>query len=260
MTGQGAPILQSHLPFTPWSDPGLARMPGMVPVEGNWIVVDDAYARQMALRRRLLNDRPDDVLHQLPQSGPAVEDLREVVLAALPEGFARTEASIRCPDGVEVATGGDALKMLGRLLQEDLLLLLPDGGEHVLVAGLLCFPASWTLAEKIGRPLTRIHAPVPDYDTGLATRVQRMFDRLPAGRAMWRANALGYADAALHQPHREATPREDGDPVRYLRCERQTVLRLPRTGALLFAVHTYVVTPDRLTDVQRAGCPIIFGE
>ena len=45
-------ILQEKLPFTPWSDPALARMPGMRPVEGDWLIVDEAYAAQMAQDRK----------------------------------------------------------------------------------------------------------------------------------------------------------------------------------------------------------------
>jgi hypothetical protein len=50
------------------------------------------------------------------------------------------------------------------------------GDEHVLTAAVLCFPASWHLADKIGRPLTTIHVPVKVYDETLARRVQRLFD------------------------------------------------------------------------------------
>ncbi|PWJ19090.1 heme-dependent oxidative N-demethylase family protein [Jannaschia seohaensis] len=249
-----APILQRALPFTPWADPALSRLPGMRPVEGSWIVVDDAYAAQMAERARLIAARPQAVRQVLPEAGPALEELREIVLRDLPEGFAREGAGMRCPDGRVVALEGDPLDVVGALIQEDVLILLPAGAEHRLVAGLLCFPASWTLAEKMGRPLTAIHRPVPVYDSDLAPRVQRLFDRAQPGRPLWRANALAYADPALHQPRREADPRQDAAP-RYLRSERQTVLRLPQSDAVLFAVHTYVVPFDRLTPAQREGCP-----
>ncbi len=250
-------VTQAHLPFTPWADPGLARLPGMVPVEGSWIVVDDAYAAQMSERVRLLRSRPGDVMAVLPGAEPLVAELSDVVDAALPDMFRRVAGGVQRPDGVRVDDGPPALGRLGRLLQEDLLLLARDGAEHVLVAGLLCFPASWTLAEKMGRPLTRIHRPVPDYAGDLAGRVQRLFDRVPPGRPMWRANALGYADRALYQPRAETAPRDISAPVRYVRSERQTVLKLPRTGAVLFAVHTYVVPVTALTRDQRASCPFL---
>jgi len=252
----GEVILQSRLPFTPWADPGLARLPGMMPAGDDWIVVDDAYAGQMALRRRLVNQHPADVVRTLVGSEAAQAEALDTMLAALPSGFRRDGTRIVCPDGHVVRIDAP-LPTLARLFQEDVLLLIRDGREHVLVAGLLCFPASWTLAEKIGRPLAAIHAPVPHYDAALAARVQRLFDRAPPGRAIWRANVLGYRDPALHQPRPEGAPRPDG-PARFLRCERQTVLRLPRSDAILFAVHTYLLRPDALTPRQRTTCPTDF--
>jgi hypothetical protein len=38
-----------------------------------------------------------------------------------------------------------------------------------------------------------------------------------------------------------------------VRSERQTLVRLPQTGAVLFAIHTYVVALDSLTPAERAG-------
>ena len=56
---------------------------------------------------------------------------------------------------------------MGRQLEPDILLLMPSGesGEFRLVAGCVCFPSSWCLAEKIGRPLSVIHDPVPGLNT-----------------------------------------------------------------------------------------------
>ncbi|MCK0166110.1 DUF3445 domain-containing protein [Jannaschia sp. S6380] len=250
------PILQDRLPHTPWSDAALARMPGMQPVTGPWIIVDEVYAAQMALRETLIRERPKTVIARLPGTAEAEAELLATVLAQLPDGFRNEGKHVRRPDGRAVSLDtAPPLETLGHLLQEDLLLLQPDKGEHVLSAGLLCFPASWTLAEKIGRPLRRIHAPVPDYTADVAARVQRLFDRLPVGRALWRANALGYRVADLFHPRPEAAPRETGGKIRFLRSERQTLMRLPRTGAILFAVHTWVVPLDRLSATQRAECP-----
>ncbi len=58
------------------------------------------------------------------------------------------------PDGQAVAIDpADPFLTLSQLVQEDLCLHHKRGEEHVLTAALLCFPAAWTLAEKIGRPL-----------------------------------------------------------------------------------------------------------
>ncbi|CTQ50292.1 heme-dependent oxidative N-demethylase family protein [Jannaschia donghaensis] len=259
LAGQGAPILQSRLPFTPWDDPALSRMPGMTPVEGPWIVVDDAYAPQMRERTRLLATARDQVIGGEAGTDDLQIELLDHVLTNLPAGFRRYHDTVICPDGRSVTTKQAPFAALAGMVQEDFLILERRNAEHVLIAGLLCFPASWTLTEKIGRPLTRIHAPVPNYNTDIGRRVQRLFDRVPQGRAIWRANALGYADADLHQPRMEAAPKREV-PARYLRCERHTVLRLPHSDAIAFAVHTYVVTPQSLTARQYASCPVVFAD
>ena len=248
-------ITQGSLPHTPWTDPALSRMPGMRPVEGSWIVVDDAYAAQMSERDRLLRGARETVLAILPEAREAAEELREVALAALPEGFAREGGHVVTPDRRRVAIDGPPFDVLNALLQEDLALLDRRGEEHVLVAGLICFPSHWTLAQKIGRPLTRIHRPIPSYDGDVAMRVQRLFDRIPAGRAMWRANVLPHGEARLHRPMPEGSPPTDPAKARFVRSERQTLLRLPRTGAVLFAIHTWIVPLDRLTTEQTEGLP-----
>ena len=249
-------ILQKHLPFTPWSDPALARLPGMRPVEGDWLIVDEAYAAQMAHKARLIKARRSQVLALDPAAEPAAREALEVVLGALPAGFERQGDAVRCPDGRVVVPKCDApLESLGGLIQEDVVLLQKREGAFVLTGALLCFPAAWTLAEKFMQPLEAIHRPVSSY-APVAARVERMFERVRVGQPLWRANALMYHDAELYQPHSETAPRipPKGTP-RYLRAERQTILRLPRTDALVFLVHTYVLPFDRLTSEQQASCP-----
>jgi dimethylamine monooxygenase subunit A len=128
--------------------------------------------------------------------------------------------------------------------------------EHVLTGAILCFPASWTLAEKIGRSMLAIHAPVHDYDARIATSVQRMMRAIQPGAMLWRANALVYDDATLHQPRREGVPRPLPVTGLYLRSERQSFVRLPVTGAVVFAIHTYVVRMVDLDADARAGMAI----
>lgn len=138
-------------------------------------------------------------------------------------------------------------------MQEDLCILHKSGDEHVLTGAVLCFPASWMLAEKFMAPLIGIHAPVQGYDAGIAARVQRMFDGVQAGRPLWRFNALWYDDPALHQPRsaharREETEAETGS---FLRSERQCILRLPQSRAVVFSIHTFVLPRAAAPDAKR---------
>ncbi len=157
-------------------------------------------------------------------------------------GFAVGDKNVRCPDGrvVEISDT-DPLSTIGQLVQEDFCLLQKRGGEHVLVAAVLCFPASWTLAEKLGKPLGRIHAPVQSYDAGMAIRVQRLFDAVQTGNPLWRVNALAYEKPWLFQPRREAdagSHRPSG--ATFLRSELQTIRLLRDAKTIAFGIHTYV--------------------
>ncbi|AVO37297.1 heme-dependent oxidative N-demethylase family protein [Pukyongiella litopenaei] len=247
-------ILQSSIPYHPLAP---RRLPGIAPLDmADWLQRDDAFAAQMAERDRLIATRRAEVLALDDAARPAAVELLETVLDLAYPGATGT---VRRPDGVGVTLDrGDPLGTLGRLVQEDLCILEKRGAEHVLTGAVLCFPASWTLSEKFLRPLIAIHTPVDSYDANMATRVQRLFDGVQPGRPLWRSNALWYADPDLHQPRREADPRpEQADAtLPYLRSERQSVLRLPRTRAVVFSIHTYVLARadmQGLADAGRAG-------
>lgn len=244
-------ILQDRIPYDV-SDPH--RLPGVGPFAmADWLHADEAYAGQMAERLRLMADAP--VLALDAEAQPAAEELLETVLAWLPEGFVQEDGAVLCPDGRRVVPDrGDPLRTLGALVQEDLCLLEKRGDEHVLTGAVLCFPASWRLDQKFLKPLTGIHVPVDAYDAALAARVQRLFDGVQVGRPLWRFNLLPYADAILHQPRREDERRPKPDLARphFLRSERQCLVRLPQTRAVVFSIHTYVVArPGQMPGVSE---------
>ena len=250
-------IVQQQLPTIPWLVPALARLPGVLPLSmADWLVVDDAFGGQMALRDQLLAERTDAVYAMTPGAEAAAEALLALILDHLGPGYLRQGNQVIRPDGVAMALdGAPPLITAARLVQEDLCIHQPGPhGEHVLTAAVLCFPASWSLDEKIGRPLSAIHAPVAAYDAQMAARVQRLFDAVRPERPLWRQNALIYADPALHQPRREAASRRDVPGTgRYLRSEKQCFVRLAAHDAVVFSIHTYLVPLTALPAQARAG-------
>ena len=249
------PILQSRLPFAPWMDPRTARLPGILPVEGDdWLRVDEAFADQMAERDAHIAATPGLVHALLPEAEPAAQDLLDHVLAKLTQtdGYRITHDSVTRPDGVTVALDrGQPMLTAGRLVQEDLCLLAHDGHEHRLTAAILCFPASWTLGQKIGRPMTTIHVPVTPYTEDVARRVQRLFDAIRPEQALWRMNWLTYDDPTLFQPRLEGEARPRPRDLTYIRCERQCLKRLPVSRAVVFSIHTYIVPVANLSPEER---------
>jgi hypothetical protein len=241
-------ILQKTLPYNPLTQ---HRLPGVQPLDPEgWLATDEAYGGQMGERERLLDQRRADVLQLDSSAFAAAQELLE--LAAKDYDRDALGRVLR-PDGSSVSLDWeDPLGSLGRIAQQDFCILQKPAGaaEHVLSGAVMCFPASWTLVEKFMQPLTGIHVPVDSYDAAIAARVQRLFDGVQVGRPLWRFNALWYQDPTLHQPRSQHAPREKGPDglAPYIRSEKQMILRLPETRAVVFAIHTRVVTRE---DVMR---------
>jgi hypothetical protein len=109
----------------------------------------------------------------------------------------------------------------------------------------LCFPSHWRLADKLGRPLEVIHEPVPGFADGLAVTVDRFFANLQVVRPVWRVNWSLVDTPQLflppeHRAARKAIAAERAGEQLWLRVERQTLRRLPRSGDVLFGIRTHL--------------------
>ncbi len=233
-------IFQTSIPYS--TDP--KPLPGVAPLAADgWIIHDDAFAAQMAKRDQLLTQQNMQVVAYADPNPDALAEVLTMVLAVIHNrsGYQIDQGRAQRPDGIWVDLNGPPLEIAARLIQEDLLLHEKRSGEWTLTAGVLCFPASWSLHEKIGKGLTRIHEPVPQYDQNINKRVARLFDGVQPGRPLWRRNVLTYADPDLFHPRTEAAPRAGDHDGKFLRSEHQAVVRLPKSAAVLFAIHTYVI-------------------
>lgn len=243
-------ICQSKLPFKPWMKPKTRRLPGIQPVKhGEWLLRDDAFAEQMAYRDHLIATRRAEVFQANPHCQIAQEETLTIVLAELDEGYQKGGAVTR-PDGVVVPLTGPPLVTAARLVQEDLL-IMDMQHEPSLCAAVLCFPASWTLAEKFGAGLMEIHGYVDEYTDEMATRVQRMFQAVRPEQPLWRANYFRYQSADLFQPRRGGEVKLAPDEGGFVRVERQTIRKLSHTGAVVFGIHTYVTPWNQLKSVEQ---------
>tara|TARA_R110002074_G_scaffold153425_2_gene308558 strand:+ start:30 stop:737 length:708 start_codon:yes stop_codon:yes gene_type:complete len=230
-------ILQDTLPEAQMGTPAL---PGVGPcAPDDWLRLDEAYGAQMVYKTELLAHRREAVLWCDPAAMGAAREVLSEALQLLPAlGFIVVDKQVICPDGRAIDLDwAEPLLTLGHLLQEDICILQKRGDAHVLTGAVLCFPANWRLADKAGRPLIGIHDTVAEYDANIARRVQRLFDGVRVGRPLWRFNRLAYAEPDLHQPRRIADDRQR----QFVRSERQCILRLPKSDAVIFTIHTWVV-------------------
>jgi hypothetical protein len=219
-----------------------------------WIEGDRHYPAHMAEKTRLLAERPAEVFAALPESRPAQAECLSKLLSHLEEhhpGLVRqVEHRLETADGRVLDRESDSLAPLdlaGRLVQEDLCLMALAGGTYRLIAASLCFPARWRLADKLGRPIAEIHNPVPGFNDRLARPVDRFFAGITPEQTYLRLNWSVIDDPTLFQPTGHGRSVFDPsitpdviDQRLHLRVERQTFVRLPESGVLVFGIKTVV--------------------
>ncbi len=218
---------------------------------GAWLEAGPDTGPQMAERCRLLAERPADVVAGLPESTAAQQELHELLLEHLPMRFPEVwrpvaGALVNRDSGERFPADPAApLPAIGRMVQEDFCLLQDGPSGYRLTAAVLCFPVHWRLSEKLGRPLDVIHAPVPGFAERLAGPANRFFAALQASRPVWRVNwsLVGtrrlYLPPEAHGRAREVSAAHAGAQL-WLRVERQTLRRLPRSGAVVFGIRSYL--------------------
>ena len=192
-----------------------------------------------------------------------------------PDLAARAEGFADWPQGVQLTAEADApgrelaamLGVEGALPQaalathEDLCLLIKRDDEEIyrLIGAAVAWPSDWHPAEKIGLSLRALHAPIAGYEEQLATGVDRFMATLRPGliyaRCNWFIAATNKRRWLPQQPPDEAfahvTPDNAGETL-FVRSERQTLRRLPQSGAILFNIGIYVEPLGNLSHANIA--------
>ncbi|AKD55416.1 heme-dependent oxidative N-demethylase family protein [Spirosoma radiotolerans] len=256
------------LPYFPFGQQFNDKMGTLSLTENERLVdVDERYQSEVALKQKLLTELPDYYFQALPGYELAQWEVLEIVLSNLVR-FSPGQFSLQkegnhwhwqnqlLHENRSFIFGDSStlplapLDWVGRQVQEDLTVLA--GNEATLVAGQLCFANDWCLDEKIGLPFWQIHAPIVSIVEPMLVAANKFMERLPVGRPVWRANWSVKLTNQLDMTSRHApalkalfanrlpelTPETIGEQV-YIRIERQTLTRLPRSGAILFGIHTY---------------------
>jgi hypothetical protein len=141
----------------------------------DWIEPDERFASELAEKERLLRERHAEVFSVLPEALAGSTEVLELLVEHLPTRFPalyRREGDILYNLVTQqvwnlARHGLHPLDLAGRLVQEDLCLMQHDPADNTyrLVGASLCFPTRWRLADKMGKPLTAIHDPVPGVDS-----------------------------------------------------------------------------------------------
>ncbi len=203
-------------------------------------------------------------------------------LAARAQGFADYPAGVQITPDAE-QPGQELAAMLGvegglpeaaTSAHEDMCLLTQSGDDeqYRLIGAAVAWPTDWEPREKIGLPLRALHAPIAGYAEQLANPVDHFMAKLKPGAIYGRCNwfiaptdAMRWVqgeDAADDFAH--VAPDNAGEAL-FVRSERQTLRRLPKTGAILFTIGVYVeplgtLSPTNIAMLARSVQTLIDGE
>ncbi len=228
---------------------------GLKPLDLNdWIDADAKLLAYLDEKDRLAARVPHDVFGQLPGSEDAQREVLMLLADHLPGRFPRTYT--RMGPQVDVVPAfrrarlddplTPPLLIAAGIVQEDLVILQKRDDGWTVTAGALAFPSSWRLRDKLGRPMHEVHGPVPGFNAGTrnAAMIERMFDNLKPELPVMRWNWSLYGDADLHHPEPGNAGRRFGTGEVaeniFLRLERQTLRKLPDSGAILFTIRIYI--------------------
>ncbi len=235
--------------YLPLDGRGWRLAMGLRPLkEGDWLEVDERRDDELALKAELLDRHYARVVGLRPAAEAASNELLEMIGDFLAAHYPERATSVNRSEPALVAAA--------RLVQEDLCVMVRED-EWRLLAAVVCFPSRWQLAEKIGASLDEIHDPVPGYEDALGSSTRAVFDRLTPARAFWRLNWTLLDSPELFQPvgarHAGATPISEW----HFRVERQTIRRLPRSGAVVFTIRTYVTPLSQILARPGAGADLL---
>ncbi len=230
-------------PHAPWHDGPPRFAVGLKPIPPERWLTPDTEAHALDDKRRLLAD-PSRVHRCAPEAEPAAREAARMV-HAMAGGAMDSDAP---------------LLSAASAVSDDLIVMIRDGdGQWRAGALALCAPTFFSLERASGESLHELHGPVPGGD-GLARRIARIFDNLPQDAVLERFNWTLQAGAERFLPHAapmralaDATPDADAAEALHVRVERQTIRRLPETGAVLFTIRICLDPAAALEESDRAA-------
>lgn len=240
--------MSTHFTHTPYAGQTRPFTIGLSALDPNrWIEPDDDLPRYLREKRHLIDTHLADVFLATEDSLPAQREC----LCALANHLETRQQSTHLRDGTCMHVAGHTVDLAdeplppllraGLLIQDDLVIMMKREAGWSIAAAHLSFPSSWSLAEKFDRPMEAIHEHVPGFQGGTrnAEMINRIFDNLlpeqPAERFNW---SINWRQKLFHP---ETGRNDNAAPDEaVVRVERQTLTKLPETGAIVFTIRIYL--------------------
>ena len=228
----------------------------------NWIEIGDDYDHEMDAKKSVFANNFSTANAFQPntedESAEVLAELIEHLVTTRPDWFAREGHDIVNHHrherfAVEPHSDGTwaehPLVTCARLVQEDFALLVERDGRLIFGGGSVCFPNRWDLNSKVGLTMSEGHAPVDRLNDQLQDPIDSFFQRLSSDKSFWRMG-WGVLDTnELYQAVDGTAAKSPampifGDPTTgdrlFLRVERETIRRFPKTNCVLFTIRSYV--------------------
>lgn len=217
----------------------------------DWIEFDNDFEFQLQRKAQVLKDHQATALQVLPATGAdeAAIELNQMLRDHL------VKMGRPSPVDDTPRSGYEAFMQISTWVQEDWALMSSESPVR-LIAGLICFPSRWNLADKIGLDSNGIHAPVPRFQS-VAKPAQNFLERITVDKPMWRINWTIHDSNELFcpgpHPAAQDLTAENVLSRTFLRIERQTLRRLPQTKAVAFSIRTYVHPMNEVLSDESRG-------
>ncbi|OQU96983.1 hypothetical protein CLAIMM_02988 [Cladophialophora immunda] len=249
-----------------------------------WIELEN-YFNRLEQRKQLLKQYGTSVLDYSPGSELACRELMEMVLQFVciryPHYFALEESNTifvnRLLKTRTELNSQHPLHILFDNIPEDFAMMLrnEEDGMYYLRSGFICSSIGWTFGTHHNRELRAIHTEVNDYAEKMSNSMDRFFSKMPVERPIQRGSWFVEDWEPLfvtpEEYEQNAGTRHQGESVGieqcYLRCDWQTLRRLPLSGAIVFnfkAVFTPITElrdepyiPSLLYKQITAGNPLL---
>lgn len=269
--------LEEPIPYRPFKKGPYNLTMGLKNLaQDEWLLLENTYLDRTNLRKEIVADKIKDahtvITH--PDSAESLCEYYDITLDYLQQKYPqyfyikKSDPSlmfnaIRNESIYKESRlyKGDLKKLvhtLSRTIEEDFLIMMNDEKtqKYFLRGGAFVFPSGLDPAEKANLSLADIHGPVPFYKEKIEKSMDKFFQRLKTGhfvlRVNWTCQAHNelYAVGLNHALEGEETPILDAKNIDFnhvfLRCERQCLMRLPKTKAVVFTIRTYLTPMSKI--------------
>ncbi|CAP65706.1 uncharacterized protein PODANS_7_880 [Podospora anserina S mat+] len=239
-----------------------------------WIELEQNYLPTMAARQQLFAKHPDRIFFQGPGADLACRELMEMLIQFLCRRYPchfhlsndNTLFHNLLLETVTDLTSTPPLKVIFQNIPEDYAIMLrnEEDGLYYLRAASVCSSVGWHIAQHKDQPMKKIHTHVPDADK-MQFSLDRWFAKLPTDKPVMRAswsiedwqamfsspgvgafqgeNEKKWSRSAFADRPAELTVKE-----LKLRCDAQTLRRLPVSGAVVFNFKAIFTPLEELRD------------